>query len=61
MYRMWLLFDARRIMIAMGAFLGVLALLIHFMLLSTERFNWLGYKSAPQAATTVVSSVELAG
>ncbi len=41
MYRIWLLFDPRRVLIALGLFLFVLALLIHFILLSTDRFNWL--------------------
>ena len=41
MYRLWLIFDPRRILIATAAFLFTLALLIHFILLSTERFNWL--------------------
>jgi light-harvesting complex 1 alpha chain len=38
---MWLLFDPRRTLIALFAFLFGLALLIHFILLSTDRFNWL--------------------
>lgn len=41
MYRLWLIFDPRRILIATAAFLFTLALLIHFILLSTDRFNWL--------------------
>ncbi|MEQ8691469.1 MAG: light-harvesting antenna LH1, alpha subunit [Pseudomonadales bacterium] len=41
MYRLWLIFDPRRILIATAAFLFTLALLIHFILLSTERFNWI--------------------
>ncbi len=41
MWRVWLLFDPRRVLVALGIFLFVLALLIHFILLSTERFNWL--------------------
>ena len=41
MWRVWLLFDPRRALIALSLFLGVLALLIHFILLSTDRFNWL--------------------
>ena len=41
MWRMWLLFDPRRTLIALFTFLFVLALLIHFILLSTDRFNWL--------------------
>jgi len=41
MYKLWLLFDPRRALVAIAAFLFVLALLIHFILLSTDRFNWL--------------------
>ena len=41
MWRLWLLFDPRRVLVALGVFLFVLALLIHFILLSTDRFNWL--------------------
>jgi light-harvesting complex 1 alpha chain len=41
MWRIWLLFDPRRVLVALGVFLFVLALLIHFILLSTDRFNWL--------------------
>jgi light-harvesting complex 1 alpha chain len=41
MWRMWLLFDPRRTLIALFTFLFGLALLIHFILLSTDRFNWL--------------------
>jgi len=41
MWRVWLLFDPRRVLVALGIFLFVLALLIHFILLGTDRFNWL--------------------
>ncbi len=41
MWRVWLLFDPRRLLVALGVFLFVLAILIHFILLSTSRFNWL--------------------
>ena len=41
MWRIWLLFDPRRALIALFTFLFALALLIHFILLSTDRFNWL--------------------
>jgi light-harvesting complex 1 alpha chain len=41
MYRIWLLFDPRRALVALFVFLTVLALLIHFICLSTYRFNWL--------------------
>ena len=41
MYRIWLLFDPRRALVGLFAFLFILALVIHFILLSTDRFNWL--------------------
>ena len=41
MWRVWLLFDPRRSLVALFSFLFVLALLIHFILLSTDRYNWL--------------------
>ncbi len=41
MWRVWVLFDPRRTLIALFIFLLVLALVIHFILLSTSRFNWL--------------------
>nr|WP_294505220.1 light-harvesting antenna LH1, alpha subunit [uncultured Rhodopila sp.] len=50
MWRIWLLFDPRRILVALGVFLFVLALLIHFILLSTDRFNWLDGSHHPVAA-----------
>ena len=41
MWRIWLMFDPRRAMIAMVVFLAVLAFTIHFIMLSTDRFNWI--------------------
>ena len=41
MFRIWMLFDPRRTLIVLFGFLLVLALTIHFILLSTDRFNWL--------------------
>jgi light-harvesting complex 1 alpha chain len=56
MWRIWQLFDPRRVLIALVTFLFVLALLIHFILLSTDRFNWLQGPHAA-AATTHESSL----
>ncbi len=55
MWRIWLLFDPRRTLVAMATFLFVLALVIHFILLSTDRFNWLegGVKKAASLDVTV--------
>ena len=41
MWKIWLLFDPRRALVALFIFLFALALVIHFILLSTPRFNWL--------------------
>ncbi|MEO0996545.1 MAG: light-harvesting antenna LH1, alpha subunit [Pseudomonadota bacterium] len=41
MWRIWLMFDPRRSLIALFTFLAVLAFTIHFILLSTDRFNWI--------------------
>ena len=50
MYKIWLLFDPRRTLIALFTFLFGLAILIHFILLSTNRFNWIeGPKKAAAA------------
>jgi light-harvesting complex 1 alpha chain len=40
-YKIWLVFDPRRVFVAQGVFLFALAVMIHFVLLSTDRFNWL--------------------
>ena len=52
MWRIWMVFDPRRALIALAVFLFVLAILIHFILLSTDRFNWL---EGPSASTTSIS------
>jgi light-harvesting complex 1 alpha chain len=41
MWRIWLLFDPRRTLVALAVFLFALALLIHFILLSTNKYNWI--------------------
>jgi light-harvesting complex 1 alpha chain len=50
MWRIWTLFDPRRTLIALFTFLFALALVIHFILLSTDRFNWL--EGTSKARTT---------
>jgi light-harvesting complex 1 alpha chain len=42
MHKIWQIFDPRRTLVALFGFLAVLALLIHFILLSSVDFNWLG-------------------
>ena len=40
-YKIWLIFDPRRVFVAQGVFLFLLAAMIHLVLLSTDHFNWL--------------------
>jgi light-harvesting complex 1 alpha chain len=50
MWRIWLLFDPRRTLIALFTILFALALLIHFILLSTNKYNWIeGARAKPMA------------
>jgi light-harvesting complex 1 alpha chain len=53
MYRIWQLFDPRRALIALFSFLFILALLIHFILLSTDRFNWIEGPRTTAAAVVI--------
>jgi light-harvesting complex 1 alpha chain len=51
MWRIWRLFDPLRVMVVQGIFLAALAVVIHLILLSTNKFNWLdGPKKAPTVA-----------
>ncbi len=57
MWRLWLLFDPRRTLVAMATFLFVLAVLIHFIVLSTDRFNWLDGPAAADASAPAAISL----
>jgi light-harvesting complex 1 alpha chain len=60
MWRIWTLFDPRRALVALAIFLFVLALLIHFILLSTSRFNWIeGPRPMKTGALVVMSDTLL--
>jgi len=51
MWRIWRLYDPLRAMVVQGVFLFGLAAMIHLILLSTNKFNWLdGPRTAPAAA-----------
>lgn len=41
MHKIWMIVDPRQALLGLFSFLGVLALMIHFTLLSTDRYNWL--------------------
>jgi light-harvesting complex 1 alpha chain len=53
MWKLWLLFDPRRVLVALFTFLFVLALVIHFILLSTDRFNWIEGPRASHAKADI--------
>lgn len=55
-YKIWLIFDPRRVFVAQGVFLFLLAAMIHLVLLSTPDYNWFDiaaskYERAAVAAT----------
>ncbi|MCG6939969.1 MAG: light-harvesting protein [Thiohalocapsa sp.] len=56
MHKIWQIFDPRRTLVALFGFLGVLALLIHFILLSSADFNWLGDGIPPVSAVVDLAS-----
>jgi light-harvesting complex 1 alpha chain len=53
MHRIWQLFDPRRTLMGLFSFLFVLALLIHFVLLASPDFNWLGGNSVQAPASNM--------
>ena len=57
MWRLWLLFDPRRTLVALASFLFALAVLILFILLSTNRFNWIEGPRAPAKAASLEAPV----
>ena len=59
--QIWLLFDPRRALIGLFAFLLVLALLIHFILLGTAKYNWLDHSKAMATDATPAYSATPAG
>lgn len=61
MWRIWLYFDIRRALVGLHVALAVLAFTIHFILLSTDKYNWLDdsqIKGAGPAVTAVAESSE---
>lgn len=59
MWRIWLLFDPRRTLVALAVFLFALALLIHFILLSTNKYNWI--EGGGKAKTVAVQMAPVPG
>jgi light-harvesting complex 1 alpha chain len=54
MHKIWMMYDPRRVLVALTAFLFTLALIIHFVLLASPYYNWVsappGEMAAPAAA-----------
>jgi len=61
MWRLWMLFDPRRALVGLAVFLLALALLIHFILLSTDRFNWMEGASKMSSAASVEQIIPAPG
>ncbi len=51
MWKLWLIFDPRRALIAILVFAFAMVLFMHFIMLSTERFNFLGGATAEESAS----------
>ena len=49
MWRLWLLYDPRRTLTVLFIFLFGLAVVIHFIVLGTDRYNWIEGARAPTA------------
>ena len=61
MWRIWRLFDPLRTMVAHAVFLFGVAVMIHLILLSTNKFNWLdGPRTAKVAALNAPMPVAVA-
>jgi light-harvesting complex 1 alpha chain len=54
MHRVWLWVHPIQFLAALYIFIGTLAFAIHFILLSTERYNWLGSRSVTKKAELIV-------
>ena len=55
-YKIWLVFDPRRVFVAQAVFLFALAVMIHLVLLSTDRFNW--FEGNPYNAVDATSVLQ---
>lgn len=56
MWRIWRLFDPLRALVAQSVFLFAIAVMIHLILLSTNKFNWL---DGPKKATVATQNAPL--
>ncbi|MDQ0419416.1 light-harvesting complex 1 alpha chain [Peteryoungia aggregata LMG 23059] len=49
------MFDPRKVLVALSVFLFTLAILIHFILLSTDRYNW--FEGKPLTTSSLEQSL----
>jgi light-harvesting complex 1 alpha chain len=57
MWRLWMIFDPRRTLVALAIFLFVLAFLLHFIMISTDRYGvetW--WNGPPQVAAALAAA-----
>ena len=59
MWKIWQTFNPQRILTALAVFLFTLAVLIHFILLSTSRYNWLD-GAEPKASAAISETAQAA-
>ena len=52
MHKIWMMYNPARLGVALVAFLAILALTIHFILLSSDYFNWI---EGPPTASVVLT------
>jgi light-harvesting complex 1 alpha chain len=55
-YKIWLIFDPRRVFVAQGVFLFLLAAMIHLVLLSNPGYNWFDIAAAKHGYATAAAS-----
>lgn len=60
MWRLWMIFDPRRTLVALAVFLFILAFLLHFILISTDRYNVESWWNGPTVAAPVAAAVPAA-
>ncbi len=57
-YKIWLIFDPRRVFVAQGVFLFLLAAMIHLVLLSNPSYNWFDIAAAKYGRVEAPAVVE---
>mgnify|MGYP003503245224 CR=1 FL=1 len=57
MWRIWRLIDPLRALVVQGVFLFGIAVMIHLILLSTNRYNWIEIGGTASTATTAAADM----